>query len=128
MMVVASVGGFGGLGGFKVVLQTGKGLLRGGEIAGFQSAGQILVIRVRLAVFAKGLAGGGLRIGRRVALQGLLKAGQGTLRRGDVARLQGAADGLETFDDLGKAVLVGGLDGIIGRIYTGDVAHTVCLC
>lgn len=63
MMVVAFVGGFGGLRGFKIILQTGIGLLGGRKIAGLQSTGQILVILVRLAVLAKRLAGRSLRIG-----------------------------------------------------------------
>ena len=79
MMVVAFVGGFGGLGGLKVVLQTGIGLLCVRKIAGLQGAGQVLVIRVGLAVLAKRLGGRGLRAGCGVALQGLLKGCQSTL-------------------------------------------------
>ena len=123
MMVVAFVGGSGGLGGLMVVLQTGIGLLCVRKVAGLQGAGQILVIRVGLAVLAKRLVGRGLWIGLRGALQGLLKGCQRALRRRDVARLQGTADGLETFGNLRETALVGGLGRIGGRIYTGDAAH-----
>lgn len=60
-MVVAAVRRFGrgggGGGGLKIVLQAGVRFLGGRKIAGLQGAGQILVVRVRLAVLAEGLAG-----------------------------------------------------------------------
>ena len=59
MMVMTFVGGVGGLGWFQVFLQAGKSLLGAGQVAGLQTAGQALIIRIGLAVFAKGLAGRG---------------------------------------------------------------------
>lgn len=119
MMVVAFVGGFGGLRGFKIILQTGIGLLGGRKIAGLQSTGQILVILVRLAVLAKRLAGRGLR----TTLHGLLKSCQRALGAREVARLQGGADGIEILNQLAKTALIGGLVGAGGRSHAGNATH-----
>lgn len=110
--MVASVGGLGGLGWlgrFQVALQAGKGLLGGRKIAGLQIAGQILIIRVCLAVFAKWLTGQGIG----VVLQGFLEVGQGGLGGGEIARLQRAANGAEIPGDLLKPGLGCVLLGLI---------------
>jgi len=59
MMVMTLVGRLGGLGWFQVLLQTGERLLGAGQIAGLQTTGEVLIIRIGLAVLAKGLAGRG---------------------------------------------------------------------
>lgn len=130
MMVRAFVRGFGsrGRGGrLKVILQAGVGLLGGRKVAGLQGAREALVIGICLGVFAKGLGGRGLRTGSGGALQGFLKGRQGRLGRGNVAGLQGVADGLEALGNLGKIVLVRGLGRIGGRIDIGDTAHKLII-
>ncbi len=69
MMVMALVDSLRGPNGFQVGFQTGKGLLRAGQVAGLQRTGEVLIIRVRLAVLAEWL----IRRRGRSALQRLLK-------------------------------------------------------
>ena len=111
------------MGGFQVVLQTRISLLRGRKIAGLQSVSQIFVIRVRLAVLAKELAGRVLQTRLRTGLQGLLQCRQCILGRRDVARLQGPSDHFDSFDNLAKTAWSRRLARLSGRIYTGDAAH-----
>ncbi len=119
-MMMAAVAFFcGGLRRLQIGLQTAKGLLGAGKIAGLQGTDQVLVVRIRLAVVAKRLAGRRLRI----ALQVLLKGRQGALGGGNIARLQGAANGIEILGDLGKAALARGLIRVGCRGHAGYGAH-----
>jgi hypothetical protein len=88
--------------GLQIILQTRESLLRAGQIAGLQGANQALIVCIRLAVFAKGLIRGRLRIVR----QCLLKGRQRALGSRNAARLDRAADGVEILDDLAETVLV----------------------
>lgn len=113
MMVMSS------LGRFKVGLQTCKSLLCDRKIAGFQGAGQTLIVRIRLAVLPKWLIGRRLRI----ALQVLLKRCQCTLGGRKIAGLEGAAEGFEVLEELAETVLVGGLVWVGRRRHAGYAAH-----
>lgn len=104
---------------FKISLNAGKSLLRGGKISGLQGGGQTLVICIRLRVLAKRLIGRSLRI----TLQILLKCCQRALGRGNIAGLQGAAHSIKILKDLGHAVLGRGLVRIGCRRYAGYTAH-----
>lgn len=134
VMVVAAVRRFGrgggGRGSLKIVLQAGVCFLGGRKIAGLQGAGQILVVRVRLAVLAEGLAGCLLRTALRAALgitlQRLLKAGQRRLGGGNIARGERAANGLEILNQLVHfAARVRGWVSVGVRGDTGDGAHNL---
>jgi hypothetical protein len=108
----------------QLIPQTRVGLLGRSGVAGIEGGGQILIIGVGLTIFSERLARGGGGIGGQI----LLESSQGTLRTGEVAGLQGGADGLETPGQLRIFTLIEGL-GLIcirGR-YGGRAAHIVLL-
>ena len=96
--------------GLQILLQAGICLLRIGEIARLQRADKALVIGVGLAVFTERLVGGGLGIG--IGRQSLLERGQCALGAGNIAGLQGVADGLKI---LNRLLDIAGIVILIGR-------------
>ena len=106
--------------GFEVGLQTVECLLCRRRVARFDGAGKALIILVRLRIFAKRRASGT----RSAAAEVLLKRGQRTGGRIEIARLQRAADGVEVLHGLTKVVLVRGVRIIRGG-YAGDVAQNL---
>ena len=125
VILVTVLGGFDRLGRLcwlQIMLQTAECLLGSGQVTGLQIAGQVLVIGIRLGVFAEGLGGGGLGS----ALQRLLKRGHGTFGRVQVAGLEGAANGLEILGNRVRPALVRALIMVRDGRHAGNTAHKFC--
>ena len=110
VIMVMVMGSLGGAGVFQILLQCCKGRARGREVARLQSGLK------RLKIFAD-LAGGRGLLRRIVGCAGnlrgflcvLLKAREGLLGCCEVARLEGAAKGLEVLSALVRGSLRSGL-------------------
>ena len=103
----------------EVSSQIGIRLLRAGEIAVLQGAGQAVVITVRLLVRAEGFIARILGLARKI----VFKCGQGILSARSIARAQRIADGIEIVHELDEGALIRGLIGVGRSRDGGDATH-----